>query len=161
MISLIVIAISIFLDIFLNINLFILIFPMFTVCLIITNYLLIKNEVIYFILNILLGLFLDIIYIKQFPINTYIFLLLSFITYYLFLKYGISYIKTILFTLVTIFLYDFILFINCAIFNIGVYSITLFLTNFVKSLIINYIYISFVYYIFKCQNKSYKNYIKY
>lgn len=161
MINLIIIVISIFLDIFLNINLSVLIFPMFTVCLIITNYLLIKNELIYFILNILLGLFLDIIYIKQFPINTYIFLLLSFINYHLFLKCGVSYIKTILFTLVTIFLYDFILFINYAIFNIGVYSITLFLTNFVKSLIINFIYISFIYYIFKCQNKSYKNYIKY
>lgn len=154
MIKLIIyILITFFLDnLFNNLEIKELFFPHLVLSYLIIIFIILKDNKKYLILTLILGFIYDILY-NNIPYNIFIFLIIGLIiiSYYKFFK--ISFINTILLTVIIIFIYNFLIFLISVIYLNSDYTTSLFINKFINSILLNIIYNTLSYLIF-CHNKS-------
>ena len=108
-----------------------------------------SNKKRYFTVSFIIGFIYDLFFTNFYIFNSFVFLFISIIIYYLLIDKNLNYKIYLISTLIIIFLYNVLLFIILNFFNYTNYNITD-LSNIILSyIIINYIYVTSVYLINK------------
>lgn len=163
MISIIIMTISLILDGILSnflpylVNDLSLFTPMFTVVSIfLVCPLYRKKEKQYYISLFILGIIYDLLYTNLLFFNGVLFLIIGLITRYIVKNFELSYLKIIVYTIITIVFYELVTALLLLIFNIVPITIGSLIYKITHSLIINIIYVELIYLILKIIPKKYK-----
>ena len=141
-----------------NINYF---FPLLLVSSIPIFYLLIKNNLKFFTIIIIIGLLYDLLYSDIFLINTYYFLLYSFFIYIFYLNKKITFLNIFLLSFLGIILYDTFIFFILIFLDYSTFKIQYLYYKELRSILVNIIYIIFSYLLLKSRIFGSKKHIKY
>ncbi len=114
------------------------------------------NQKQYLIISIVMGFLYDLFYTNLLFFNSLLFLLIAYITIFLYKQLGEGYIKIILHVIMIIIIYELVTFLCIIIFNLVPTSIDRILYKISHSILLNLIYAEFIYTIIKLLPKKYK-----